>query len=117
MANEFADMPDSALEQRLVELAFSSDGGRRIEAQKSAIRSVLSLRRERRKATRVADDVRRATELVNAVRPRRYWITEAEMDPGEAASIVTEPRWAALYATDAEMRAAVAELHARMRRM
>jgi hypothetical protein len=116
VADEFADVPDEALEQRLVQLAFSKDGGRRIEAQKSAIRSVLKLRRERRESSRVEGTVRRATELVNAVRPKRYRITEDEMNPHEAAAIVTEPRWAKVYATDAEIAAALQDLRKRITR-
>ena len=116
VADEFADVPDEALEQRLVQLAFSKDGGRRIEAQKSAIRSVLKLRRERRESSRVEDTVRRATELVNAARPERYRITEDEMNPHEAAAIVTEPRWAKVYATDREIAAALRDLRKRSRR-
>jgi hypothetical protein len=113
MADSYEEMDDSALERRLIELGFSGEGGRKVEAQKSAIRTVLALRRERREASRVADDVRRATELVNAVRPAKYRITEAEMNPHDAASIVTEPRWAALYATDAEIAAALEEFKSR----
>jgi hypothetical protein len=116
VADEFADLPDEALEQRLVQLAFSKDGGRRIEAQKSAIRSVLKLRRERRESARVEDTVRRATELVNAARPKRDRITEDEMNPHEAAAIVTEPRWAKVYATDREIAAALQDLRKRSTR-
>jgi hypothetical protein len=118
VADEFADdVPDEALEQRLVQLAFSKDGGRRIEAQKSAIRSVLAMRRERRERSRVTDDIRRATELVNAGRRKPYRITDADMNPYEAAAIVTNPAWAKTYATDAEIAAANDDRRKRSRRL
>jgi hypothetical protein len=80
-------------------------GGRAIEAQKSAIRTVLRRRDVRRGSVDEELMIRRATMLVNECRGPRDQITVGQMDRYWAASIVGSPVWAELFATAEEMRA------------
>src|SRR5215210_5578671 len=115
MPDPYADMDDSALERRLIELGFSGVGGSMKKKQKSAIRTVLALRRERREASRVEENIRRATEIVNSVRHPDFHISEEDMDECEAAAIVAHPGWAEVFVSLRECREYEAERQARMR--
>jgi hypothetical protein len=103
------ELPDQVLEARLAELAFAEGvGGRALEAQKSAIRTLLARRDGRRPESEIQAGISRAVELVNAHRGRADRVTAEEMDDGWAASIVREPRWAEVFATEEECRVTAA---------
>jgi hypothetical protein len=102
------NLTDDELEQMLFD-ATHRDGvtGRAAMARVTAIRTILKRRVGRRSAHLEADE-RRALELVNATRGPDAQLTHVH--PVWVASILADPEWAELYASDEEIAAGAVRL-------
>ena len=98
---ELEHLGEDELEQLLLDA--SSLPGRRALARVTAIRTILK-RRGRRPSGEAEARHARALELVNATRGPDRQLTEVH--PTWVNSILAEPEWAPLYASDEEIRAA-----------
>ena len=94
------DLSVERLEEMLLEATSQGVAGRAAMARVTAIRTILARRLERQ-ADDAEENARRALEFVNALRGPDDQLTE--IHPAWAASIVTEPEWAALYLSAEEM--------------
>lgn len=103
MADSLRNLSVERLEEMLLEA--SSLSGRAAMARVTAIRTLLARRPQQSSDEREAD-ARRTLELVNAARgPERQL---SEVHPTWVSSILTDPGWAEVYASDEEMELAAA---------